>query len=62
MDSPAMLKRLAADLVEGRSLRPSDGAPWDDLAGELERLDAQGCTLAELAAAVRADLTDAFPE
>jgi len=62
MDDFAMLKRLAADLVEGRSLHPLGGASWDDLAGELEHLHAQGRTLADLAAAVRADLTDAFPD
>lgn len=61
MDAPVMLKRLAADLVEGRSLHPLGGAPWGDLAGELECLHAQGRTLVDLAAAVRADLADAFP-
>ena len=62
MDDPATFKRLAADLVEGRSLHPLGGAPWSDLAGELERLHAQGRTLADLAEAVRDDLTDAFPK
>jgi len=56
MDDRAMLKRLAAELVDARSLQPLGGAPWEMLAGELEYLFAQGQTLVDLAGAVRADL------
>ncbi len=57
MDHQTTLRHLAADLVEGRSLCPLGGAPWDMVAGELDHLHARGFTLADLAAAVRADLT-----
>ncbi len=57
MDDAAAFDRLAADLVDGRSLHSLGGAPWDMVAGELDHLHVRGFTLADLAAAVRADLT-----
>lgn len=62
MDPKTMLNRLAAELVDGRSLDPLGGAPWSDVAGELDHLYARGFTLADLAVAVRLDLAPEFPE
>jgi hypothetical protein len=51
-----LLGRLAACLVDGRSLQHDGGAPWNLLAGELDSLHERGYDLADLAKAVRADL------
>jgi len=58
MNDKRLLARLAADLVDGRTLHPLGGAPWDVVAEELDRLHAYGFTLTDLAAAVRTDLTE----
>jgi len=50
----AVLERLAADLVDGRSLY--EGAPWGGIAGDLDALHHEGRTLADLAEGVRRDL------
>ena len=42
MESLVPLRRLAADLVEGRSMDSLDGAPWGVLGSELDRLHADG--------------------
>jgi hypothetical protein len=57
MADTELLKRLATDLVDGRSMRPNGGAPWDVLAGELEHLHRGGHNLTDLATAVRSDLS-----
>jgi len=54
-----LLERLAADLVDARSIR--DGAPWCLIASELDALHRLGCDLANLAAAVRHDLGGGEP-
>jgi len=58
MNDKRLLARLAADLVDRRTLHPLGGAPWDIVAGELDCLHAHGLTLTNLAAAVRTDLTE----
>ena len=62
MDDRARLKRLAAELVDGRSAQPLGGAPWEMLAGELEHLHVLGRTLAEFLtlSARTADAADTF--